>query len=65
MDLKKIIEGPKTASNVELFEALSFLKERFDSDKEKVIEITHQIDAIEKDYHKLMKEYKNRLNGNG
>ena len=56
MDLKKIIEGPKTASNVELFEALSFLKERFESDKEKVIEITHQIDAIEKDYKKLYSE---------
>jgi len=65
MNLKKIIEEHKKASNVELYQALTFLKERFESDKERVIEITHQIDAIEKDYNKLYTEYKNRLKGNG
>tara|TARA_R100001591_G_scaffold31198_1_gene42181 strand:- start:484 stop:681 length:198 start_codon:yes stop_codon:yes gene_type:complete len=65
MDLKKVIEGPKKASNNDLFNALNFLKERFENDKSRVIEITHQMDAIEKDYKKLYNEYENRLKGNG
>ncbi len=65
MDLKKVIEGPKNASNTDLFNALNFLKERFEKDKSRVVEITHQMDAIEKDYKKLYNEYNNRLKGNG
>lgn len=65
MDLKKVIEGPKNASNTDLFNALNFLKERFEKDKSRVVEITHQMDAIEKDYNKLYNEYNNRLKGNG
>jgi len=61
MDLKETIENYKTASNKELFTVLNFLKERFENDKARVIEITHQIDAIEKDYYKLYAEYKKRL----
>ena len=53
MDLKETIENYKKASNTDLHKALTFLKERFESDKERVVEITHQIDLIEKDYHKL------------
>ena len=65
MDLKKVIEGPKNASNTDLFNALNFLKERFEKYKSRVVEITHQMDAIEKDYKKLYNEYNNRLKGNG
>jgi hypothetical protein len=65
MDLKKVIEGYEKASNNELYEALIFLKQRFDSDKQRIVEISHQIDAIEKDYNKLYNEYKNRVKGNG
>jgi|ETNvirnome_6_100_1030635.scaffolds.fasta_scaffold23718_2 hypothetical protein len=64
MSLKETIEDYKNASNVDLFKALNFLKERFESDKERVIEITYQIDAVEADYNKLYEEYKNRV-GNG
>jgi len=63
MDLKETIENYKTLSNEELYLTLTFLKDRFESDKNRVIEITHQIDAIEKDYHLLYGEYKKRLNG--
>jgi len=63
MDLKETIENYKKASNQDLYNVLAFLKERFESDKKRVVEITHQIDAIEKDYNKLYAEYKKRLNG--
>ena len=62
MDLKEIIENYKKSSNKDLYGALMFLKERFESDKKRVVEITHQIDAIEKDYNKLYVEYKKRVN---
>ena len=62
MDLKEIIENYKKSSNKDLYGALTFLKERFESDKKRVVEITHQIDAIEKDYNKLYAEYKKRVN---
>lgn len=63
MDLKETIENYKKASNEDLYSVLVFLKERFESDKKRVVEITHQIDALEKDYNKLYSEYKKRLNG--
>jgi flagellar motility protein MotE (MotC chaperone) len=65
MDLKKVIEKPKKASNKELFDVLNFLNEQFQNNKAMVINITHQMDAIEKDYRKLYSEYENRLKGNG
>jgi|18_taG_2_1085343.scaffolds.fasta_scaffold101553_2 hypothetical protein len=65
MNLQETIENYKKASNTDIHQALTFLKERFDNDKERVIEITHQIDLIERDYHKLYTEYKKRLNING
>jgi flagellar motility protein MotE (MotC chaperone) len=65
MDLKKVIEKPKKASNKELFDVLNFLNEQFQNNKTMVINITHQMDAIEKDYRKLYSEYENRLKGNG
>jgi hypothetical protein len=63
MDLKETIENYQKASNKDLYTALTFLKERFDSDKKRVVDISYQIDAIEKDYNKLYSEYKKRLNG--
>ena len=63
MELKEIIENYKKVSNKDLYGALVFLKERFESDKKRVIDVTHQIDALEKDYNKLYGEYKKRLNG--
>ena len=64
MNLKETIEDYKNASNVDLYKALNFLKERFESDKSRVIEITYQIDALEKDYNKLYDEYKKRVGSN-
>ena len=63
MILKETIENFKTASNKELHEALTFLKSRHEQNKEKIIEITHQIDLIEKDYNKLYNEYRKRNKG--
>tara|TARA_B100002019_G_C21273295_1_gene603682 strand:+ start:4140 stop:4337 length:198 start_codon:yes stop_codon:yes gene_type:complete len=65
MTLKETIEDYKNASNVDLYKALTFLKERFESDKSRVIEITYQIDALEADYNKLYEEYKKRVGSNG
>lgn len=65
MNLQETIENYKKASNTDIRQALIFLKERFDNDKERVVEITHQIDLIEHDYNKLYTEYKKRLNING
>ena len=65
MSLKETIEDYKNASNVDLFKALTFLKERFESDKTRVIEITYQIDSIESDYNKLYEEYKKRVGSDG
>ena len=65
MSLKETIEDYKNASNVYLYKALTFLKERFENDKARVIEITYQIDSLETDYNKLYEEYKKRVGSNG
>tara|TARA_R110002051_G_scaffold323438_3_gene417049 strand:- start:3553 stop:3756 length:204 start_codon:yes stop_codon:yes gene_type:complete len=65
MSLKETIENYKNASNIDLFKSLNFLKERFESDKARVIEITYQIDAVESDYNKLYEEYKKRVGSDG
>jgi hypothetical protein len=63
MKLKETIEEYKSASNSDLHQALLILRERFGEDKQRVIEITHHMDNIERDYNNLYEEYKKRISG--
>jgi len=59
--IKNIIENYNTVPNKDLTEAMVFLKGRFDVTKKTVIDLTHHIDAIERDFNKLNEELKKRV----
>jgi hypothetical protein len=59
--VKNIIENYNTVPNKDLTQTMVFLKERFELTKKTVIDLTHQIDAIERDFNKLNEELKKRV----
>ena len=59
--IKNIIENYNKVPNKDLTDAMVFLKERFDVTKKTVVDLTYQIDAIERDFNKLNDELKKRV----
>ena len=59
--IKNIIENYDKVPNKDLPEAMVCLIERFDATKKAVIDLTHHIDAIERDFNKLNDELKKRV----
>jgi|TARA_R100000664_G_scaffold31141_1_gene44443 prefoldin subunit 5 len=63
--LKEVLENYSTVSNKDLSEVMVFLKSRFELTKKSVLEMTHQLDELERDYNKLNDELKRRITPNG
>lgn len=62
LKIKDIISDYKNKSNGELKMVLSELSSDFENTKAMVIKLTHHLDATEKLYNDILKEYKKRGN---
>lgn len=60
--LKNIIVNYKSLPNKDLEYGILKLSEDFEETKELIIKLTHHLDAIEKSYNNIVKEYKSRKN---
>lgn len=60
--LKNIIVNYKSSPNKDLEYGILKLSEDFEETKELIIKLTHHLDAIEKSYNNIVKEYKSRKN---
>jgi len=58
--LKEIITSPKDYSNKDLESSLIFLSKKFDTLKERVIDLTVILDLTEEHYNKILEEYNTR-----
>lgn len=58
--LKDIIVSPKDYSNKDLESSLIFLSQKFDTLKERVIDLTVILDLTEEHYNKILEEYNTR-----
>jgi|TARA_R110000787_G_scaffold40066_8_gene99836 hypothetical protein len=63
--IKSVLENYSKVSNKELSDVMVFLKGRFDESKNTVIQLTHQMDELERDYNRLNSELKKRVSTNG
>jgi hypothetical protein len=62
--IKNVLENYGKVPNKDLSDVMLFLKGRFDESKNTVIQLTHQMDELERDYNKLNVELKKRVNTN-
>jgi|TARA_R110001583_G_scaffold39728_2_gene127153 hypothetical protein len=62
--IKNVLENYSKVPNKDLADVMVFLKSRFDESKNTVIQLTHQMDELERDYNKLNTELKKRVNTN-
>jgi len=60
--LKNIIVNYKSSPNKDLEYGILKLSEDFEETKTLIIKLTHHLDAIEKSYNNIVKEYKSRKN---
>ena len=63
--IKSVLENYSKVSNKELSDVMVFLTGRFDESKNTVIQLTHQMDELERDYNRLNSELKKRVSTNG
>jgi hypothetical protein len=61
-EIKEILENYKNKPNKSLVEVMDFLKDDFDKTKDLIIKLTNHLDNAEKEYNKIYKEYKKRMN---
>ena len=60
--IKDILENFKNKPNKDLINVMDFLNEDFNKTKELKMELTLHLDKTEKEYNKIYKEYKKRMN---
>lgn len=60
--IKDILENHKNKPNKDLVMVMDFLKEDFDKTKDLILKLTIHLDNTEKEYNKIYKEYKKRMN---
>jgi|688.fasta_scaffold59668_2 hypothetical protein len=61
-EIKEILENYINKPNKSLVEVMDFLKDDFDKTKDLIIKLTNHLDNTEKEYNKIYKEYKKRMN---
>lgn len=61
-NIKNILENYKNKPNKDLVTVMDFLKEDFDKTKDLIMKLTIHLDNTEKEYNKIYKEYKKRMN---
>lgn len=60
--IKDIIENFRNKPNKDLVMVMDFLMDDFDKTKELIMKLTLHLDNTEKEYNKIYKEYKKRMN---
>lgn len=60
--VKNILENHKNKPNKDLVEVMDFLNEDFNKTKDLIMKLTVHLDNTEKEYNKIYKEYKKRMN---
>jgi hypothetical protein len=62
-EIKEILKNHKNKPNKDLAAVMDFLREDFDKTKDLIIQLTHHLDSVEKEYNKVYDEYRKRING--
>jgi hypothetical protein len=60
-DIMDIIDDYKNSPNKDLVRVLGYLRDDFEKTKKLIIDLTHHLDSTEKIYHKVLKEYEQRI----
>lgn len=61
-EIKEVLENYKNKPNKSLVSVMDFLKDDFEKTKDLIIKLTNHLDNTEKEYNKIYKEYKKRMN---
>lgn len=60
--IKEVLKNYKNKPNKDLTYVMDYLQIDFNKTKELIIQLTKHLDKTEKEYNKVYKEYKKRMN---